>query len=117
MIASAFATALGVKEVGLDDDFFDLGGQSLLAVTVTQAIENKLGVQLPSGAIFEHKTVRALAAHTQTSFKSEPRAIRLSGDDSGLPLFLLLGVHIYRPLAPRICPPSTRPTPSTRRAS
>jgi amino acid adenylation domain-containing protein len=104
LISDAFATALGVKDVGLDDDFFDLGGQSLLAVTVTQAIENKLGVQLPSGAIFEHKTVRALAAHTQSSFKSEPRAIRLSGDDSGLPLFLLLGVHIYRPLAQSLPP-------------
>jgi amino acid adenylation domain-containing protein len=104
VIADAFAAALGLKGVGLDDDFFDLGGQSLLAVTVTQAIENKLGVQLPSGAIFEHKTVRALAAHAQSSFKSEPRAIRLSGDDSGLPLFLLLGVHIYRPLAQRLPP-------------
>lgn len=98
-IAGAFGRALGMTGVGLDDDFFDLGGQSLHAVTVMQELENTLGVQLPAGVLFEHKTVRALAAHAESSYRSETHAIRLSADDKGLPLFLLLGVHIYRPLA------------------
>ncbi len=77
-IAAAFAKTLGVAEVGIDDDFFDRGGHSLLAVMVVQELENSLGLSLPPGLLFEHTTVRALADQARGSMSRVPRPIPLS---------------------------------------
>jgi amino acid adenylation domain-containing protein len=98
-VAGAFARALGVTEVGLDDDFFDIGGHSLLAVKVAQDLENELGLSCPAAVLFEHTTVRRLAAYTQDPSLSVPQPILLSQRGDRLPLFMIAGVHLYRGLA------------------
>jgi amino acid adenylation domain-containing protein len=98
-IARAFAEALGRSEVGIDDDFFDLGGHSLLAVTVTEKLENVLGLSLPPGLLFEYPTVRGLAAQTRNTESLGPKPIPLGRTRDKPPLFMLLGVHLYRELA------------------
>jgi thioesterase domain-containing protein/acyl carrier protein len=98
-IAAAFAACLGVEEVGLDDHFFDLGGHSLLAVALLEMLEDKLGVRLPAQVLFEHGSVRALAAQAQGAFVEDPRPIALNRNLSGPTVFVLLGVHLYRELA------------------
>ena len=77
-IAAAFAKTLGVADVGLDDDFFDRGGHSLLAVMMLQELENSLGLSLPPGLLFEHTTVRALGEQARSSMSRVPRPIPLS---------------------------------------
>ncbi len=52
---------LNVPHVGLSDDFFELGGNSYLAVALCRAIERELGRQLGPAAIFEAPTIRELA--------------------------------------------------------
>jgi amino acid adenylation domain-containing protein len=103
-IATAFADTLGIQDdLGIDDDFFDLGGDSLMAVMLIRALENTLGLSLPPGALFEHPTVRGLAERVHGSLSTEPRPIRLNGGGDALPpLFMLLGVHLYRELATRL---------------
>ncbi|MEU3659968.1 non-ribosomal peptide synthetase [Streptomyces sp. NPDC032940] len=62
MLAGIWAEVLGVPSVGTDDNYFDLGGTS---VTIKQAqlrLEERTGVRLPSTALYEYPTVRALAA-------------------------------------------------------
>jgi amino acid adenylation domain-containing protein len=98
-IASAFASTLRIKEVGIDDDFFDLGGHSLLAVALIQELENVLGMTLSPGLLFEHTTVRTLAEHTRGELSTEPKPILLGKVSDRPPLFMLLGVHLYRELA------------------
>ena len=101
-IAGAFARVLGVPEVGIDDDFFDLGGHSLLAVQLLADLENVLGFALSPSILFEGATVRALASHSQSSFASEPKPILLNGGGSGNPLYVLVGIHLYRDLAKQL---------------
>lgn len=48
--------------VGVDDDFFDLGGDSVLAAEVFERVEAALGVRLPLRAAAEHATVAEMAA-------------------------------------------------------
>ncbi len=111
-VAAIVARVLGMREVGLDDDFFDLGGDSLLGMIALMEIERELGVAPPPSLLFEGSTVRALAAYGGEELPAVgdglPCAVALNGAMEGeAPLFMLSGVPIYRELAKRlegICP-------------
>jgi amino acid adenylation domain-containing protein len=61
-LARIWAELLQREEVGADDDFFDLGGHSLVATSVAARVRSELGVSLPVRAIFEAPTLAGLAA-------------------------------------------------------
>ncbi len=52
---------LGLEKVGVDDNFFDLGGNSLLILRAHAQIEQALGAELSVIELFTHPTIRALA--------------------------------------------------------
>lgn len=61
-IAAIWAEVLGTDEpVGLDDDFFDLGGHSLMAAQIIARIQARFGVAVPLLVLFEDSTVAGLA--------------------------------------------------------
>lgn len=57
-----YARALSPRSVGPDDDFYDLGGQSIVAATISAMASDRFGIEVEPGCVFEHSTVRALAA-------------------------------------------------------
>ena len=61
-LAGIWTELLPIDRVGIDDDFFDLGGHSMLALRLVARIQAQLGVDLFLTAVFEHPTVRELAA-------------------------------------------------------
>jgi acyl carrier protein len=62
-LAAIWAEVLGIEAVGLDDNFFDLGGRSLLLVRVQACIEQRLGIAVSMVDLFRHPTIRHLARH------------------------------------------------------
>jgi acyl-CoA synthetase (AMP-forming)/AMP-acid ligase II/acyl carrier protein len=60
LLCSLFAEVLGVPRVGLDDSFFDLHGESLMAVRLVGAIQDRLGAELLVSDIFDTPTVAEL---------------------------------------------------------
>ena len=62
-LAALWTELLPVDRVGIDDDFFDLGGHSMLALRLVARIQDTFGVDVFLTVVFEHSTVRELAAH------------------------------------------------------
>jgi amino acid adenylation domain-containing protein len=62
LIAGLWQSALRQNHVGLDDNFFDLGADSLLLTTVHRQLEGKLQRSVPITDLFANPTVRKLAA-------------------------------------------------------
>jgi amino acid adenylation domain-containing protein len=62
-IAAVWRAVLGVDDVGVHDNFFDLGGTSLTLVEAHRRIRAELGVDIPVVALFQAPTVAALANH------------------------------------------------------
>ncbi|NKY52500.1 non-ribosomal peptide synthetase [Nocardia vermiculata] len=82
VVATAIAGLLGLERVGLDDDFFALGGNSLLAVRAAAWIGGELGVRVPPRTFFTADTVAELAdAMSRLTVAERPRLIARSRPD------------------------------------
>jgi acyl transferase domain-containing protein/acyl carrier protein len=60
-LAEVFSEALGITGIGIHDSFFELGGDSLAALTVVARIQDRLGVSFGAAELFERPTVATLA--------------------------------------------------------
>ncbi len=60
-IAEIWQELLGVERIGIHDDFFDLGGQSLLAIRLISKIRSVFNVEVPVNEIFSHTSIKALS--------------------------------------------------------
>jgi non-ribosomal peptide synthetase component F len=69
---------LGLPRVGIHDNFFQIGGQSLLAVTVLSQIEVRLDTSLTVAMLFESPTIAQLAKIVDDH--SPPAAVSMPGD-------------------------------------
>jgi amino acid adenylation domain-containing protein len=62
-IESAWLKVLVLQQVGLDDNFFDVGGDSLQLLAVHAEIQKKIESEFPLTDLFEYSTIRSLARH------------------------------------------------------
>ena len=60
-IARIWQMVLAAEEVGLDDNFFDVGGSSLLLIAVRTGLQEQLDRPIPVTWMFEYTTIRSLA--------------------------------------------------------
>ncbi|WP_280232742.1 non-ribosomal peptide synthetase, partial [Nocardia cyriacigeorgica] len=74
IVATTFAEVLGLDRVGLDDDFFALGGNSLSATQVAARLSAALDTDLGVRELFEASSVAALAARAETRAGAGARA-------------------------------------------
>jgi amino acid adenylation domain-containing protein/FkbM family methyltransferase len=72
-LAAVFREVLGVERVGLDDNFFDLGGTSVHIIQVHSRLRSALGREVPIVEMFRHPTLRALAAFLGGSAEEDAR--------------------------------------------
>ncbi len=61
-VARTWADVFGGEDVALDDDFFELGGDSIVALQLASRLRTALTAEVTVREVFEHRTVAALAA-------------------------------------------------------
>ena len=66
-VAAAWRQALGTAKIGIEDNFFDVGGSSLLLIGIRTALQQELGRTLPVTWFFEYTTIRSLAGKLKES--------------------------------------------------
>jgi amino acid adenylation domain-containing protein len=77
-LSRIWAHALLVEQLGIDDNFFDLGGNSLAGAAVIAQVKEVFGVDLPVGDLFRWPTVRELSreiGRRSTTAAMLPRAV------------------------------------------
>jgi acyl carrier protein len=65
VIADIWAQVLQIDQVGVHDNFFDLGGYSLTAISLVGKVAQKLAIELPIHAVFTNPTVQQMAQYVQ----------------------------------------------------
>ena len=76
-LVDIWAEVLGISPatLGIDDDFFHLGGHSLKATILSSRIQKRTDVRLPLAEIFRHPTIRGQAEYLRTASKEAYSAI------------------------------------------
>jgi amino acid adenylation domain-containing protein len=104
-LAEIFERLLGRDGVGADQNFFDIGGHSLLAARVMREVNQAFGLALGIGAIFEHPSVAGLAAVVRRGGgRLGSQVIPLNRGRNGVPIYFVCGIHLYRGLAKALEP-------------
>jgi oxalate---CoA ligase len=107
-IAALWQEILNIDKVGLNDDFFDLGGDSLMATELSIGIQQRFVIILPPSTFLLRSTVSALATFLTGDVQAETDRclIELQASGANPPLFLMHdmsgGLMAYRQLLHRL---------------
>ena len=100
-LISIWKEVLGVERVGVRDNFFEMGGHSLLAVRLFSLIEEEFDQSLPLLILFKDGTVEALAAALACNEEEPPSngIVPIQREGSDIPFFFLPAGLYMRDLA------------------
>ncbi len=85
-----WARILRTSSLGIDDNFFDAGGHSLLAVRLLSAVERRFKVRVPLSSLLDTgSTVRGMAALIENDSPRHPQMTESTGGRSSFPLFFV----------------------------
>lgn len=108
LIANVWEDALGVSPLGVHDNFFVMGGHSLLAMRVIRRLRELLGRDLPLTLLFQAPNIFDLARLLQTETPSVSPLLCMRAGSNQLPLFCIhpAGGHVasYQPLVNALDP-------------
>ena len=92
-LAAIWEKVIGVSRVGIDSNFFDLGGDSLLGMRMLSHIDQEIGIQIPVDELFQSPTIRKLSRYIEKhpSGAQSSLVVKIRAGGPGRPLFLVHG--------------------------
>ena len=101
-IAATWSKLLGLKQLGVSDDFFNLGAHSLMVVQAIQELNSSFAFRLGVAQVFENPSVEKLAAIVEAQphgHRPSPRVIQLQQGGPGVPIYFIYAGPIEVTLA------------------
>jgi aspartate racemase len=99
-LAKIWEKLLGIEQVDVRENFFDLGGHSLMAARLVAEIDRTFGKTLPVALLFEYPTIKQLAALlVRDEPIAIPRVIAVQSAGCKPPFFCVHAEALFRPLA------------------
>jgi len=94
VLCKLWGEILKIDRIGVDDDFFAIGGHSLLAAKLFSRLDEHFGRSLPLGVLFSAPTVRSLAEYYRPSvaLKKDSVVVALRAGGTLRPVFAVPGV-------------------------
>ncbi|QIZ46626.1 non-ribosomal peptide synthetase [Dickeya zeae] len=86
VLCELYAELLQQPQIGIDDDFFAMGGHSILATGLIARIRGRLGIELPVRLLFENPTVEKLAKQLDEHVKVRKPLTRVEPRPDPLPI-------------------------------
>jgi amino acid adenylation domain-containing protein len=95
-LAKIWSSILQIEKIGVTDDFFEIGGHSMIAVTMIIRIEKEFGIRLPLATLFDKSTVQQLARVIENGIEPDKwrSLVSLRPTGSRKPLFLIHGLGL-----------------------
>ena len=75
LILGIWSEVLGHDRIGVEDNFFQVGGDSLRIIRVQRKLSELLGQQVSAAKLFEYYTIRALATHLASKEETKPESV------------------------------------------
>ncbi|GEO10787.1 non-ribosomal peptide synthetase [Segetibacter aerophilus] len=93
LVSKIWKQYLGDKNIGLNDNFFLLGGHSMIAVEVMVRIEKETGVKLPLSSLFKYPTIKTFATLLTTDNKETiwKSLVPIKATGSKMPIYIIHG--------------------------
>ena len=88
ILSILWSKALKRKNINITDDFFEIGGHSLLAIKIITNLNEEQNLEIPISTMFEHPTIQELAKYIQDAKKNEFKPlIKLQLNGNKRPIF------------------------------
>ena len=95
-LADIWCEVLKSKRIGIDENFFEIGGHSMLAVTLMVKVEKEIGVRLPLASLFDHGTIQdmAILLEKETGAIKWSSLVPIRSKGTKRPLYLVHGAGL-----------------------
>ena len=110
-VADIWQSVLKLDRVGIEDNFFDIGGHSLIAVQIMTRIEKKIGKKIPIAKLFQYPTVSSLSGFITKEEKENIKwksIVPIKKTGNKMPFYIVhgagLNVLTFNDLAARFSP-------------
>ncbi|TSD66543.1 amino acid adenylation domain-containing protein [Inquilinus sp. KBS0705] len=96
LVADIWEQTMGLEKISIFDNFFQLGGRSLVAVKIMARLEQETGKRLPLATLFEYSTVEKLAARLEIDAEAITweSLVPIKPQGSKMPLYIVHGAGL-----------------------
>ena len=91
-LAAIWRDVIGIEAVGIDDNFFEIGGHSVLVIRVHARLREALGVELSVVDLFQHPTIRGLADFLRPEAAPTPETVPAPAPRADDPAVAVVGM-------------------------
>lgn len=105
LVASIWSEIFDKEKIGIHDNFFEMGGHSMVAVKVMRRIKNEMNIDLPIASLFQHPTIASLSSIIRGKEKIKHEIlVKIKGTGTKPPIYLIhggsLNILLYKNLEP-----------------